>query len=118
MHDGGPVPNSTLATAIITSWSAATAFWFWVAAIIWKFFFEPRVKELREQLADEKAAREKDRENWQADLREERARCERDIATLNARINQLETVLLMHGPQSIRQPLQAAISEVRVEDKS
>lgn len=47
-----------------------------------------------------------------SDLKEE---CERRDDRSAQRINQLETLLLLHGPGQLRQELQAALSELRAD---
>jgi len=86
-----------IASAFIGAWATATAFWFGVGAIIWKLFFNPRLKALEDQLANE------------------RRDCERQISGMSDRIKQLETLLLLHGPQQLRQAMQAVASESHVE---
>lgn len=86
-----------IASAFIGAWATATAFWFGVGAIIWKLFFNPRLKALEDQLSKE----QKD--------------CDRKLDVMTNRINQLETTLLIHGPQQLRQAMQAVASESHVE---
>lgn len=85
-----------VATAFISAWATATAFWFGVGAIIWKLFFNPRLKALEDQLADE------------------RRECDRQLRDMSDRIKQLEVMLLLHGPQALRQAMQAVASEQNV----
>jgi len=85
-----------IATAFIGAWATATAFWFGVGGIIWKLFFNPRLKALEEQ------------------LQAERRDCERQLNDCRDRIKQLETLLLLHGPQQLRQAMQAVVSEQNV----
>lgn len=49
-------------------------------------------------------------------LAELKAECQQREARSDRRIDQLETLLLMHGPGPLRQDLQAAISEMRVRE--
>lgn len=88
----GPT-GGLIAGAVITAWAAATAFWVGVGAILWRVFFEPRVKDLKEQI-------ERERE---------------DNKALQHRIDQLETLLLLHGPQQLRQAMQAVASEIHMD---
>lgn len=67
-----------------------------VGRFIWRTFLEKRVKDLEAQLLDE------------------RKECDRRISHLEAEISQLRTLLLMHGPQALRQEIQKVISEGRV----
>lgn len=82
-----------IATAFIGAWATATAFWFGVGAVIWKLFFNPRLKSLEDQLSDE------------------RRECDRQLRDMSDRIKQLEVMLLLHGPQALRQAMQAGLSE-------
>lgn len=82
-----------IAAAFIAAWATATAFWFGVGGVIWKLFFLPRLKALEEQLSDE------------------RKECDRQLTAMGHRINQLETMLMLHGPQALRQAMQAGLSE-------
>jgi hypothetical protein len=82
-----------IAAAFIGAWATATAFWFGVGAIIWKLFFNPRLKALEDQLGDE------------------RKECDRQLGQMSNRINQLETMLMLHGPQQLRQAMQAVASD-------
>lgn len=91
-----PVPGS-LAGAILGAWSAATVFWMGIGAGIWRLLFEPRLKDLRDQ------------------LKGERERCDEEISRLTDRVKLLETLLLLHGPQALRQQMQAALSEKEME---
>lgn len=86
-----------VAAAAMAAWAAATAFWMGIGALIWRLFFEPRVKALEGQLADE------------------RKRCDEELGDMRDRIKQLELLLLLHGPQALRQQMQAALSEQHVE---
>ena len=88
--------GGVLAASLAGAWAACTAFWFGVASVIWKLFWEPRIEELKKTIA-----------GLEQTLREERIECDR-------RITQLETVLLLHGPQALRQAMQAAVSETRL----
>ncbi|WP_397586990.1 hypothetical protein [Sphingobium fuliginis] len=47
-------------------------------------------------------------------IRELKDECEKRDERSAQRINQLETLLLLHGPGQLRQQLQAALSEERV----
>ncbi|TKD50233.1 hypothetical protein [Sphingomonas baiyangensis] len=85
--------GGVVAAAAMASWAAATAFWMGVGTVIWRLFFEPRIKALQGQLEDE------------------RTRCDKDVEALRDRIKQLELLLMLHGPQSLRQHMQAALSE-------
>lgn len=51
------------------------------------------------------------------DLANEKTQCREDKRELSDRIGQLETILLMHSAGPLRQDLQKAISEQRVEDR-
>jgi hypothetical protein len=86
-----------IAAAAMAAWAGATAFWMGVGAVIWRLFFEPRIKSMQAQLDDE------------------RKRCDREIEDMRDRIKQLELLLLLHGPQALRQQMQAALSEQHVE---
>ncbi|MBO9624179.1 MAG: hypothetical protein J7500_15835 [Sphingomonas sp.] len=99
MHDidyTGP-QGGMMGMAFAGGWAIATALWLAVGGVIWRFFVEPRIKQL-----------EKDRTDDQAKCREETDR-------LRDRILQLETLLMLHGPQQLRQAMQAVASEARVE---
>ncbi|OGT55470.1 MAG: hypothetical protein A3E01_09180 [Gammaproteobacteria bacterium RIFCSPHIGHO2_12_FULL_63_22] len=50
-------------------------------------------------------------------LAELKSDCEKRDDRAQARIAQLETLLLMHGPGPLREQLQAAISEIRVREE-
>lgn len=97
-----------IASAFIGAWATATAFWFGVGAVIWKLFFNPRIKALEDQLSGE-------RESWKAEMARERQDCDRQLTAMASRIQQLETLLLLHGPQQLRQHMQAALSEQHLE---
>lgn len=97
-----------IASAFIGAWATATAFWFGVGAIIWKLFFNPRLKALEDQLTGERV-------KFKEDMAAERVDCDRQLAAMSNRINQLETLLLLHGPQQLRQAMQAVASENHVE---
>jgi len=77
-----------IAVAVMGAWAGATAFWFGVGAVIWKLFFDPRLAELKGMLDAE------------------RIECERAMDNLRVRINQLETVLMMHGNPDLRSAIQ------------
>lgn len=82
-----------LGLAFAAGWGVATAMWLMVGGAIWRFFLEPRIKGL-----------------------------EATNAAQAKRIEQLELVLLLHGPPAMRQAMQAVTSELRadlraVEDK-
>lgn len=96
-----------LATAIMAAWAGSTAFWFGVGGVIWKFFFNPRIKALEAQSEEE-------RRRWERAMEEERRRCDRAMDDMRDRIRDLETMLLLHGPSQLRQQMQAALSEQRV----
>lgn len=89
--------GGAIAVAAMAAWAGATAFWFGVGAVIWRLFFEPRVKAMQDQLADE------------------RKRCDEELSDMRDRIKQLELLLLLHGPQSLRQHMQMALSEQHLE---
>lgn len=80
--------NTGLAAAIMTGWAGATVFWFGVAGVIWRLFFNPRIKALETQVADEKVARADDRK-----------RCDEEIGRLSDRIKDLETILNIKPPR-------------------
>tara|TARA_B100000678_G_scaffold270231_1_gene257975 strand:+ start:290 stop:661 length:372 start_codon:yes stop_codon:yes gene_type:complete len=103
----GPT-GGAIAGAAMTAFGVATMFWFGVAATLWRLFFEPRVKELNARLEAQEV-------KHAAEMRDERQRCDEQLASMQSRVNQLETVLLMHGPQAMRQAIQAALSEQHVE---
>lgn len=96
-----------IATAFIGAWATATAFWFGVGAVIWKLFFNPRLKSLEDQLSSE-------RSEWKAAMDDERRECNRQLTAMSDRVKQLETMLLLHGPQALRQAMQAVASEQNV----
>lgn len=73
-----------MAMAFAAGWAVATALWLAVGGTIWKMFLEPRIKML-----------------------------EKTIEGQEARIAQLETILMLHPPQVQAQNTQAAISEIR-----
>jgi hypothetical protein len=75
-----------MAMAFAAGWAVASALWIGIGGIIWKMFVEPRIRTL-----------------------------ESDIESYKRRIDQLETVLLLHGPQQLRQAMQAAISETHID---
>jgi hypothetical protein len=88
-----PVTGGSLAGVIMASWAAATVFWMGLGATIWRLFFEPRLKDMKAQLD------------------EERKRCDEEVAALRDRVKQLETMLLLHGTAALRQQMQVALSE-------
>jgi hypothetical protein len=77
-----------VAVSAMAAWAAATAFWFGVGAVIWRLFFEPRIKGMQTLLEDE------------------RRRCDEELS---------ELLLLLHGPQALRQHMQMALSEQHLE---
>ena len=79
--------------AFAGGWAIASALWIMIGGVIWRFFIEPRIKQL-----------EADRSDDQLKGREETDR-------LHDRIKQLETLLMLHGPQQLRQAMQAVASE-------
>ncbi len=86
-----------LATAAMAAWAGATAFWFGIGAMIWRLFFEPRIKDLQRQLTAE------------------RERCDREIEDLRDRIKSLEAVWMFQTPQHLRAQVQGALSEQHAE---
>jgi hypothetical protein len=68
-----------------------------IGGFIWRVFGDARIKELQTSRA------------------EDHERCEREIEQLRDRIIQLETLLLLHGPQALRQSMQAALSETHLD---
>jgi hypothetical protein len=86
-----------LAMAFAGGVTFATTILLAAGAFIWKVFGESRIKELQ-------TAREQDN-----------ARCAAETKELRDRILQLETMLMLHGPQALRQAMQAVISEERVD---
>lgn len=86
-----------LAMAFAAGCVAATTFWMIAGAWVWKVFFDARIEELRKQLI------------------EERIKCDRDIAAMHDQITQLQTMLMLHGPQALRNAMQAVVSEQHVE---
>lgn len=82
-----------LAMAFGAGWALASALWIAVGGVIWRYFIEPRIKGIE-------ADRERDQE-----------RCREETNKLNDRIVQLETMLMLHGPQQLRQAMQAIASE-------
>lgn len=75
-------------------WAIASALWMGVGGMIWRFFIEPRIKQL------------------ETDRASDQARCKEETEKLEHRILQLETMLMLHGPQQLRQAMQAVASEV------
>lgn len=75
-----------LALAFAAGWALATSMWFAIAASIWKLFLEPRIKAMEADRADDKR-----------------------------RIEQLETILMLHPPQAAAARTQAVVSELRGE---
>lgn len=75
-----------LAMAFAAGWAVATALWMAVAGTIWKLFLEPRIKSLEEANDDYKR-----------------------------RIEQLETILMIHPPAATAQRVQAVASEIHVD---
>lgn len=75
-----------LAIAFGAGWMVATALWLAVGGVIWRYFIEPRIKTL-----------------------------EADRQRLEARVGQLETMLMLHGPQELRRAMQAVASEAHTE---
>ncbi len=94
------IGNTSVAGTILGAWSAATAFWMAVGTGIWRLFFEPRLKEMKALLASE------------------RERCDDEIGALRNRVRDLELLLLLHGPQALRQHMQAALSEKEMETRT
>ncbi|RIA37464.1 hypothetical protein DFR49_3349 [Hephaestia caeni] len=77
-----------LGMAFAAGWSIATAMWLGMGALIWRLFFEPRIKELKGQ-----------------------------NDALQRRIEQLEVMLMLHGPQQLRQAMQAVTSEIHLDHR-
>lgn len=75
-----------LAMAFAAGWAVATTLWMAVAGTIWKLFLEPRIKAL--EAVNDDARR---------------------------RIEQLETILMIHPPAVAAQRVQAATSEIHVD---
>jgi hypothetical protein len=107
MQELGGANGGAIAGAAMLAWAGATAFWMGVGAVIWRLFFEPRIKAMQKQLDEE---RDRNKEA----MAEERHRCDEEIQTLRDRVKQLELLLLLHGPQALRQSMQAALSEQHV----
>lgn len=99
---GGALAMAFAAGCIATATAFVAA-----GAALWKWFFNPRLDELKAQL-------EAERKEFREQLRDERDQCERQISQLRDRIIQLETILTQHGSPSLRQAIQAAMSEARV----
>lgn len=76
----------TFAAVAMAAWAAATAFWMGVGTVIWRLFFEPRIKALERQIADE------------------RKRCDDEIEPLKARITTLEAMTLLQGGAAMAHP--------------
>lgn len=93
-----------IATTFIGAWATATAFWFGVGAVIWKLFFNPRLKALEDQLSSE-------RTEWRAAMEDERRECARQLGDMRDRVKQLEMLLMLHGGPQLRQAMQAVASE-------
>ena len=68
-----------LALAFGAGWAAATTMWLAVAGMVWRFFLEPQIAQL-------KADRQADREQ----------------------IMRLQTVLIVHGSANVRRAMRAA----------
>lgn len=67
---------------------------------LWRFFFDARIKELQaERAADQK-------------------KCDADLARVQQRVDQLETMLMMYGSPMLRQQLHAAIAEQALADEA
>lgn len=77
-----------MALAFAAGWAVATALWLAVGGTIWKMFLEPRIKAL-----------EAANKNYER------------------RIEQLETILMLHPPQVQAQQVQGAVSELRYDIK-
>ncbi|AOH85716.1 hypothetical protein AWL63_18990 [Sphingomonas panacis] len=71
-----------LALAFGAGWATATTMWFAVAGMVWRFFLEPQIAQLK---ADNLANREQ--------------------------IMRLETALLIHGSASVKRAIQATAPE-------
>lgn len=95
-----PVGGGSLASVIMASWGAATIFWMGLGATIWRLFFEPRLKDMKAQLD------------------EERRRCDEEVAALRDRVKQLETMLLLHGPAALRQQMRAALFDKERDERA
>ncbi len=91
----GPT-GGLLALAFAAGCVAATVFWLGIAATIWRIFVEPRFKQL------------------EADRIADNVKCDEALARANAQILQLQTMLMVHGPQALRQDMQLALSEERL----
>lgn len=79
--------------AFAGGWAIASALWIMIGGIIWRYFVEPRIKQL------------------EADRAADQAKCREETKELRDRILQLETMLMLHGPQQLRQAMQAVASE-------
>lgn len=95
--------GGALSMAFGAGCAAASAFWALVGRWIW-----PRFEKLQDA---QKHLLIKRIEHLEADLEEERQICRRDMAGLQNRIVALEALLT----GNVRQQVQAAISEIRVE---
>lgn len=81
--------TGTIGGAIISTAVSITSFWFIIAKVIHSSFIKPQIEALKAE--NERQA---------------------------ARITQLETILLMHGPQELRRAMQTTLSEVREREGS
>lgn len=93
-----------LAMAFAAGVTFATSVLLFVGRFIWKQFLDKQVSDLRLTIT-----------KLETELRSREDDCERRLSASAARISQLETILLLHGNQSVRAAVQAAISETRAE---
>lgn len=106
MGPTGGALGISFASGFLLAWTVAgvAARWFWA------LFGDKRIKELQDQI-------ERLGERHAAELAAERKRCDEQMALANHRIATLEGVLLASGPPALRQAMQAAVSEIRVDQR-
>lgn len=103
------------------SFAAGCVFTAGLARLLWGWLVGPMVSRLEAQiakleteLAAEQGRRREDRERCDREVAEIRDHAERRCAAMEVQLAQLQSALLAHGPASLRQAVQAVVSEARV----
>lgn len=90
-----------LSMAFAAGCLAASAFWGVIGRFMWSVLGKAKDDRI---------------EQLEATIAENEARCAETAAAQSLRVQQLETLLLLHGSGALRQDLQRVISERRVEE--
>lgn len=79
-------------------------------ALIWRMFGDARIKALEAEIKQMKADHE-------ADRRDERQRCDKEIADLRLLLVQMQTAVISAGPPALRSALQAIVVVASEDEK-